>query len=416
MRPTRGAHLAGLVLLLAVSPAPAAELKTANLTVTVVKDGGGFVDSVRFRGRRVIAAAKGFHGAAVVLTDAGDGAAASLFAHKASVDLKPAIREVRTDAAGLTVTGSYTGGKVHVPFTRRLRLDAATDTLHVTEQADFTALPARYAVGKHELHLPLVLHKDPHVRMFGFGGARRAELFRMDMNDLNRGGKQLISAPRGHWPYWDVAGVLQMPGSYRIWKANHADTMAYPVEAARGAPGWADYSEPDWGVSAVVNHPAKAAPWSIRIDARRGRFTVAPHPPSQLPLPGREYGKRTFSFRLIFHEKSWPATIACELPFDRYRELLEHLSVGSRGRKQPYVLYGPIGTADVDTIIFRERIQPSVILRTLYRGDAWRMQGRMKSIGKSVPRNQPMAAWETAAKQYLDHIRRHGVPKPKSGI
>jgi len=394
---------------LAVWRADAAEPKPAPLTVTTTPDGSGFIDTVRFRGRRVLSAAKGFVGAAVALTEAGDGTAASLFSHKTSVTLKSVLIDSRSAAGTMTFVGAYTDGEIRVPFVRRLRI--AAEALDVTEEADFTALPGRCAVARHELHLPLVLAGDPHVRMFGFGGAHRAELFRMDMNDIHRGGKQLISAPRGHWPYWDVAGVLQLPGSYRIWRANHADTMAYPIEDGNGAPGWADYSEPEWGVTALVDEPAGAAPWSIRIDARKGVLTVAPRPPSQPPIAGKQFGKRTFRFRLTFHEKSWPATVRCELPFARYRELLEALAVGSGGRKQPYVLHSPIGTSDPETIIFRERLQPSVVLRTFYRGDAWRMQGRMKAIGVTVPRNQPVADWDEAAKQYLDHVRTHGMPK-----
>ena len=394
---------------LAVWRVEAAGPKPIPLAVTTAKDGCGFIDTAAFRGRRVLSASKGFVGAAVVLTEAGDGTAASLFAHSAPLTLQPVIAESRSESGTMTFVGAYTDGKARVPGVRRIRIAGAT--LDVTEEADFTALPKRYVVARHELNLPLVPDGDPHVRMFGFGGAHRAELFRMDMNDINRGGKQLISAPRGHWPYWDVAGVLQLPGSYRIWRANHADTMAYPIEDGSGAPGWADYSEPEWGVTAAVDEPAKAAPWSIRIDARKGVLTVAPRPPSQPPIAGKQFGKRTFRFHLIFHEKSWPATVRCELPFGRYRELLEALAVSSGGRKQPYVLHSPIGTSDPETIIFRERLQPSVVLRTFYRGDAWRMQGRMKAIGVAVPRNQPIADWDKAAKQYLDHVRTHGMPK-----
>ena len=75
------------------------------------------------------------------------------------------------------------------------------------------------------------------------------------------------------------------------------------------------------------------------------------------------------------------------------------------------MLYGPVGTDDIDTIILRERIQPSIMLRTLYRGDAYRMQRRMRSIGVQTPRNQSMAKWEQAAKAYLEHIRAHGLGK-----
>jgi len=235
-------------------------------------------------------------------------------------------------------------------------------------------------------------------------------MFRMDMNDIHRGGKQLISAPRGHWPYWDIGGVLQLAGSYRIWKANHADTPAYPVDEGTGAPGWADYSELDWGLTVVVDKPAARSPWAIEIDARKGVLSISPRPASQVPASARALGKRTFGFRLVLHETSWPATRPCELSFALYRKLLEDMATGSRG-KSPWVLYGPTGTADVEAIIHRERIQPSAMLRTLYRGDAWQMQARVRAVGISTPRNQPMAEWDRCSQQYLEHLRVHGLPK-----
>ena len=41
------------------------------------------------------------------------------------------------------------------------------------------------------------------------------------------------------------------------------------------------------------------------------------------------------------------------------------------------------------------------------------MQGLMQSIGKTVPRNQTMEKWDQDAKDYLDHIRKNGVPEAK---
>ena len=401
------------VLLNPFGPVAWAEDVTAgNTTVTVSKGGSGFIDSIRFQGRRreIVKAKAGFVGASVALAPAGRGAAESLFAHEAPTTLPAVITDIRVEKDSIVVRGSYASGELRIPFTRRIEVVGAQDTIAVREEADFRTLEPKQTIAKYSLDLPLVLDEDPHLRMFAFGGAHRAELFRMDMNDINRGGKQLISAPRGHWPYWDVAGVLQLAGSYRIWKANHADTLAYPIEEGSGAPGWADYSQPQWGITAVVENPTKAAPWAITIDARKGVFSLAPHPASQMPAAGKDYGKRVFAFQLILHQTSWPATIRCELDFALYEVLLKDIIRG-RDRPQPYVLYGPIGTADIDTIIHRERIQPSVILRTLYRGDAWRMRGRMKTIGRDGPRNQPMAKWEQEAKAYLDYIRRNGLPR-----
>ena len=390
----------------------AAELKSTRVTITVARDGGGFLDSIRYRGRQIVRSPDGFVGAAVELASAGDGTPGSLFANRSTATLRAVIADVRVQASGMAVRGSYTDGKRAVPFTRQIDLLGDRDAIAVKEEADFRSLDPAGLLARYALHLPLVVHKDPHLRMFGFGGAHRAELFRMDMNDITRRGKQLISASRGHWPYWDIAGVLQLPHSYRIWRANHADTMAYPIEEGAGAPGWADYSELDWGVTVVVQAPDKAAPWAVTIDARKGVLSVAPHPASQMAVSGRDLGRRVFSFTLRLHETSWPATYPCELDFPLYEKLLKDIIRG-RDRPQPYVLYGPLGTADIATIIHKERIQPSTVLRTLYRGDAWRMRGRMKTIGRDGPRNQPLAKWEAEAKAYLDHIRKHGLPQAK---
>ncbi|HUS90873.1 MAG TPA: hypothetical protein VM695_03445 [Phycisphaerae bacterium] len=396
------------LLALGLADAFAAEATSGDLAVGAARD-GGLIDSLRYKGREVLRAEKGLVAAAVTLAPAGDGTAESLLAHRAGEMLAAAVEDVRADANVLTVKGAYADGPLRVPFTRRIALDGGQRTVHVTEEADFGGLGER-AVAKHALSLPLAVCKDPHLRMLAFGGAGRAEMFRMDMNDVNRGGQQLISAPRGHRPYWDIGGVQQLAGSYRIWKANHADTPAYPVDEGAGSPGWADYSEPDWGLTVVVDGPARRAPWSVEIDARKGLLTVAPHPASQLPTAAKALGKRSFGFRLVLHDTSWPATHPCELELSLYRALLKDMATGSRA-PSPWVLSTPVGTADIDTIIVRERIQPSVMLRTLYRGDAWQMQGRMKTIGLQTPRNQPLAAWDACARQYLEHIRKHGLPK-----
>lgn len=383
-----------------------AQLQTDRTTVVVNPEGSGFIDAIRFAGREVVKAPAGLAGGSVTLTLAGKGTLESLFPHRTSRLLTAALNDVQGTGDLLAVQGVYTDGQQRIPFSRQIHLEK--DTLTVQETVDFNGLDPRYVVASYSLDLALVLTEDPHERMFAFGCAHRAELFRMDMNDLQRS-DQLISAPRGHWPYWDLGGVLQLADSYQVWRANHADTMAYPLDEGRGAPGWADYSEPDWGLTAVVEKAAEVAPWAIRIDARQGVFSLAPYPASQMPVAGQDLGRHTFQFQLILHETSWPATYPCELELELYRKLLETLK-GSGEKAQPWVLAGLVGTADIPTIIQRERIQPSVILRTLYRGDAWRMRALMQTIGKDGPRHQPLEQWEQEAKEYLDHIRRNGLP------
>jgi len=383
----------------------AAEAGGENVMVTVKQDGCGFIDAIDFQGRKVVKAGKGFIGSAVTLAPAGDGTIDSLFANEASTVLAGAISSVRPQRDAILVEGAYTDGKSTVPFTRRIRVDPDKLTVTVLEQADFSGLDARHVIAGHCLDLPLVMNDDPHLRMFAFGGQHRAELFRMDMNDVSRRGAQNISCSRGYWPYWDIGGLLQLPGSYQVWKANHADTMAYPVEEGNGAPGWADYSELEWGITAAVAQPAAKAPWAIRIDARKGVFSISPHPASQPPVAGKDYGRRTFAFTLTLHRTSWPATYPCQLDVEVYERLLNQLV-----KRWGYRFAGALGTRDVRSIVHLERVQPAVALRALYRGDAYRMASLMKSIGRRVPRNQPLAKWEKEAKIFLDHVRANGVP------
>jgi hypothetical protein len=144
----------------------------------------------------------------------------------------------------------------------------------------------------------------------------------------------------------------------------------------------------------------------MTIDARNGIFSFDLYPASQPAASPSVLGRRTMQFDLQLHEKSWPTTYPCELDFGLYAAWLE-----SMGYKGNYAHTRVVGTSDIPTVIFRERVQPSVILRSLYAGDAWRMSGMMKSVGKSSPRNQPMDKWEEDAKFYLDYLRRNGLPK-----
>jgi len=352
----------------------------------------------------------------VVLTPAGKGSADSLFGHTAAATLKAEITSASRTAARLIVRGVYTDGKLSIPFERQIVTNADTGEITVTETADFTGLPKEFAVAEHSLELPLVVGDDEHYRMSAFGGASRVEMFRMDMNDENRR-SQYISDKRAFRPYWDIGGVRQLAGSYCLWRANHADTMAYPIEEGEGAPGWADYSELDAGLTVKVLEPAESAPWSMMIDARKGVLTISPRPPDAMPVSGADYGKRTFRFVLTPHASSWPATYACELKVEDYKGLLDYLNQ-KPGHNNLSVICGALGITKGGTpeevhrsFIFKERVQPSVVLRMLYRGDPWRMMGVVKDLlGKTVPRRQPFEKWEELAAELLDKINRDGFP------
>jgi len=372
--------------------------------LTVKKNGCGFVDAVLFGDRQVVRARRGFIGASVSLAPAGDGSAESLFGNKVARRLPARIGRLEQAGASFAVEGEYTDGKVSAPFSRKIEVDADEDVVTVTETADFTGLADRYLVAEHKLELPLVVDDDPHLRMLAFGGEHRVEMFRMDMNDVSRRGVN-ISDTRGYWPYWDIGGVLQLPGSYRVWKANHADTMAYPIEQGDGAPGWADYSELDWGVTARVAGAKAAAPWAIKIDARKGLFTFEAHPSSQPAVAGEDYGKRRIAFTLTLHRTSWPVEFPCELDTGLYERLLTDLM----SRERDSLVYS-LGTDDPHMIVHRERVQPSIALRALYARDGGPMQRLLKRIGTDAPADQPLSKWDKDAAAFLDWVRANGVP------
>jgi len=371
-----------------------------------------------FKGRSVVRTSPGVFVAGVVLVPAGKGTADSLFSNRVAATLRAQIVRAAVKDDVLTIAGAYTDGKISVPFTRIIDM-TVEGRIQVRELADFTRLPVDLAVASHQLGLPLKLGSDEHHRMFAFAGARRVEMFRQDMNDEPMRSLS-ISDSRAFRPYWDIGGVVQLPGSYRIWRSNHADTPAYTVEEGEGAPGWADYSEIDAGLTLRVIDPAKSAPWSMMIDARTGVFAVCPRPPDQPPVSGKDYGRRDFRFEILMHEGSWPALHPCELPPAAYRRLLLRLDEGKGYNHLSYAC-GALGIdrgtdkeALYQKILFKERVQPSVMLRLFYRGDAWRMAGIAGDLlGKTVPRSQPLETWEAVSREILEKLRTEDVPNPK---
>lgn len=410
------------LLLLIPGSAGAGELASGKAVLSVRPEGSGLVDGIRFGSRKVVAARKEAGGATIFLTPGA--ASGTLFPRELAATLRATIRDIEAVDGKLEIRGVYTDGTVEVPFSRKIEPAAEKGSFRLAEEVDFTALGARYRVAGHSLELPLHVCDDEHLRMFAFGGDRRVEMFRMDMNDEPRR-NQLISDCRAFRPCWDLGGVDQRPGGYRIWRANHSDTFAYPVEEGMGAPGWADYSEPEWGMTVHVVEPEEVSPWSLRIDARRGVLAVLPYPPTALPRAGKHLGRRSFQCVLTLHEASWPAGFPCELPFDGYRRLLRQLNRGERFTHLDFALRA-LGiaagegskTADeledvARRVMLRERVQPSVILRLLYRGDAWRMQGLVRELlGESVPRNMELEEWEPFAQRVLDLYRRKAATDP----
>ena len=353
----------------------------------------------------------------VRLVPAGDGTAASLFANRDVTTLKERITLwAGPEGEAVTAHGVYEGAGISIPFSRQIVLPNEGRPFRIVEVAEFDKLPVTFALAEHSLVLPLKVAKDEHHRMFAFGGASRVEMFRMDMNDQSRR-SQNISDNRGYRPYWDIGCVLQLPTGYQIWRANHADTRRYVVEEGKGAPGWADYSETDAGFTVKVEDAQTSAPWSMLIDARKGAFVISPRPADQPPISGVDYGKRTFTFTVMLHETSWPALHPCELPVEKYKVLLDSLNAG-KGHNNLRYAAGALGITVGRTkeeihraFIDTERVQPSVLLRLLYRGDAWRMANVVKDLlGKSVSRNQPFEKWEAINREIIAKLRAEGVP------
>jgi hypothetical protein len=368
-------------------------------------------------GKNVTAKRAGLFDGRVRLVPAGKGTAESLFANATPTVLEAKIESSTPQGRGMVFSGAYTDGRIRVPFVRTMADDRSA--VVVSETADFSGLPKDLAVAEYALVLPLLVAKDPHERMFAFGGEGRVEMFRQDCNDESHRA-QSISDNRAFQPYWDIGRVLQLPTGYVVSRANHADTPAYPVDAGKSAPGWADYSETDRGVTVRVKDPAKSAPWAMMIDARKGEFTISPRPADQPPISGADYGKREFAFEMTLHEGSWPAAFPCELPPDVYRKLLAWLDQGKGYTHLAYAC-GNLGVgavADKDAlyadVIFRSRVQPSVLMRLFYREDAWRMSGIASALlGRSIPRNQPFETWEKIAQEVIEKLRKDGVPEAK---
>ncbi len=283
----------------------------------------GFIDQITFGQRPILRSVLGPTGTGMSLVCAGDGSIDSLFRNDRPIHLAPKMEAIREEAGITRVDGRYTLDQHSVPFTRSFKRANAT-TIEVTEEIDFRNLDPTYLVAGHQIVLPIQTHEDDHQRMLAFAGTHRVELFRMNMNDVSRRGMN-ISDNRGFIPYWDIGGVLQLPTGYTVWKANHADTMAYPVEEGITAPGWADYSEEDWGLSIRMLDAQAAAPWAMTIDARAGAFSISSHPSSQPARSGSELGVRTIRFQMVLHETSWPAFYPCKLDQKTYEELLRYL-------------------------------------------------------------------------------------------
>jgi hypothetical protein len=316
-------------------------------------------------------------------------------AHRPGPVLTATVNETQQEGSAVTTfSGAYARDGLSLPFERRIE-SGDGGAVRISETVDFATLGDAWRAACHRLDVPLELPADEHERMFAFGGAQRDELFRMDMNDVPRR-KQNMSDSRAVWPYWDIGGVLQLPGpaggSYTVWKANHADTPAYPVEMGTGAPGWADFSSRDGGVTVRVCDSAPAAPWAIVIDARAGVLSIQPQPASQPSAGASELGKRTFAFTLEPHAGSWPTAHACELPADDYARLLEAVNQAARD-----TLEKQLGLSDPDQIIHLERVQPSVVLRLLYRYDDTPMRQLLNQLGRSAPENMSYSDWEKLA-------------------
>jgi len=410
----RGPRVAAVCLLsLWLGSAHSTTLRGIDMTLAVEPGGCGLVDRLTWQGADLLAAPAGFVGASLTLAPAGDGTLDSLFGHRAAGELRARLTHVSAEGGRLVVTGAYADAGVQVPFRRTITAAPDDPLLIVEEETDYSTVPEDRLVARHRLALPLMLPADEHERLLGFGGQTRAELFRMDQNDLKRT-HQNLSDNRAYWPYWDLGGLLQLPGGYTLWKANHADTLAMPLEEGRQSAGWADFSSLSAGLTLRLADPARAAPYALTVDARAGWMALDLWPAAASPVSGASLGRRTVRYLIMPHETSWPVPYRCELPRERYLEMLRWLDEKAPGQQDShlsfYAAYS-LGTGDIATIVDKERIQPSTVLRVFYADDAWRMGGLVKRIlGADVPRNQAQAQWELVARRMLEAIADKGVP------
>jgi len=84
--------------------------------------------------------------------------------------------------------------------------------------------PADRRIATWGVRLPLRLGRDAQKVQMTAPGTFRVERWRVDQTD-EQIPDWLLSDSKSRWPIWRIGGISLGPGdSYRIWKANRADT------------------------------------------------------------------------------------------------------------------------------------------------------------------------------------------------
>ncbi len=145
------------------------------------------------------------------------------------------------------------------------------------------------------------------------------------------------------------------------------------------------------------------------INARKGTFTDSPHPASQMPISGADLGKRRIEFVMVFHDTSWPSSWPCELSMGTYKKLLDILNSGKGHNNFKYTA-GALGMTTFEEIMVKDRVQPSVVMRTLCKS-GWRVGPVMNPVlGKTVGRSYPFEKWEELIKEFIEKLQKDGFP------
>jgi len=179
------------------------------------------------------------------------------------------------------------------------------------------------------LRLPLPLGRDRTRIRITAGGAFRTEQWRVDMNDEEIP-DWLTSDVKPRWPVWRIAGLSLGPAnSYRIWRANRADTSPLVTDEGFNAPGWIDVIDGGgrFGVTVRMLRPTDPLrTQAVHIDLEKGCLEIRFHDAGAPPLKGCA-GGYSGACDILFHN-GWRPPFACSLARPQFAKLLEDLDHG----------------------------------------------------------------------------------------
>jgi hypothetical protein len=243
------------------------------------------------------------------------------------------------ESSGVLADGSAVAkGKVgSAAFALKLRPVTADAVPAVRVEMALQAAADSPRVATWGVRIPLRLGADKQKIQLAAPGTFRVERWRVDQND-EKLPEWLRSDPKPDWPLWRIAGVsLGSGGSYRIWKANRADTSPLFPDEGVGSPGWLDITDRSasqwWGVTVRVLRPAKESGLegqAVRADLESGMLAVQFHDPAREPVPASAaQAGLAGAADVIFHDGWRPPLGKPELTRDQYQRFLADLDIGA---------------------------------------------------------------------------------------